>query len=127
MITEFTNHPVKTPYNTYRAFCKEVYDGDTYTMLVDLGFYTYTTIRIRVLGIDTPEMRDSDPAIRAKAKLARDRAAELLLNKPCIITTQKDAQSFDRWIATVSVVEGTTHTDIATVLLSEGHAIPYTK
>jgi micrococcal nuclease len=59
MQTEFSSHPqpVEFPYNTYRAICKEVYDGDTFTVLVDLGFYTYTTVRVRLLGVDTAEIR----------------------------------------------------------------------
>ena len=41
-------------YN-YNAFVKRVVDGDTYDLVVDLGFQTQATIRARLRGIDTPE------------------------------------------------------------------------
>jgi micrococcal nuclease len=130
MLTEFTKHPQKVlyPYNTYRAICKEVYDGDTFTMLVDLGFYTYTTIRVRLLNVDTPEMNDKDPVKREAAQAAKDRAVQLLLDKPCIITTLRDKQSFDRWIAHVEYYnESMVLCSLAQTLLSEGLALPYIK
>lgn len=104
MLTDFSSHPQKVvyPYNTYRAICKEVYDGDTYTMLVDLGFYTYAIIRVREKAINAPEVKSKDLAEKAAGFKARDRAAELILNKPCVIVTDKDAMSFDRWIAETS-------------------------
>jgi endonuclease YncB( thermonuclease family) len=128
MITEFSSHPIyRDPtYNTYRAICKEVYDGDTYTMLVDLGFHTYTTIRVRLQGVDTPELDAKDPTVKAAAVAARDFVRARLLNQPCIIHTSKDTQSFNRWVARVELVETPSVTiNIAEVLIAEGLAAPY--
>ena len=42
----------------YRAIITKVYDGDTLTADVDMGFNIWSkNIKIRVLGIDTPEIR----------------------------------------------------------------------
>lgn len=40
----------------YRASLRRVVDGDTYDMQVDLGFYTYRHLRIRLLRVDTHEI-----------------------------------------------------------------------
>ncbi|TFH07487.1 MAG: nuclease [Candidatus Thorarchaeota archaeon] len=130
MLNEFTNHPQKIlyPYNTYRAMCKEVYDGDTFTMLVDLGFYTYTNIRVRLQSVDTPEIRTKDPVEKIAGFAARDRVIELILNQPCVIITDKDTTSFDRWIAEVYYfgVDGVL-VHLGQQLINEGFAEPFTK
>lgn len=131
MITEFTNHPNKIaePNNQYRAICKAVYDGDTYTMLVDLGFYTFKMVRVRLRGVDTAELRESDPVLKEQAYRARDRVCELLLDKYCLIKTEKDHTSFDRWIADVFYYEEGTALphSMAEQLLAEGLAVPFKK
>ena len=44
----------------YRAKLKRVVDGDTVDFVVDLGFHVHTTIRTRLLGVDTPERGHPD-------------------------------------------------------------------
>jgi endonuclease YncB( thermonuclease family) len=132
MITKFSSHPTKMgpPYTEYRAICKEVYDGDTYTMLVDLGFHTYTTIRVRLNGVDTPEVDAKDPAVKMAGIAARDAIRSLLLDKPCVIHTQKDTQSSNRWVADVYLVDPAlplNPLDVAEYLLTSGLAAPYVK
>lgn len=50
-------HKAKTirPYN-YWAKIVKVVDGDTVDVLVDVGFHMQAQIRIRLLGVDTPEI-----------------------------------------------------------------------
>ena len=128
MITEFSSHPTKIegPFTAYRAICKEVYDGDTYTMLVDLGFHTYATIRVRLRGVDTPEVDARDSIVKQAGITARESVRAVLLNQPCIIHTQKDTQSFNRWIADVYLVQPSGEIiNIAGYLLESGLAAPY--
>lgn len=128
MLSSFSGHPQKMvyPYNTFRAICTEVYDGDTYTMLVDLGFYTYITLRVRMKSIDTPEVKTKDLVEKTAGLAARDRVAELILNKPCVIVTDKDTTSFDRWIAEVYYFgEDGSMIHLGQQLLDEKHAVPY--
>lgn len=40
----------------YRATVRRVVDGDTIDFDVDLGFYMHAHIRVRLLGVDTPEI-----------------------------------------------------------------------
>ena len=130
MITEFSSHPTKIDplYSSYRAICKEVYDGDTYTMLVDLGFHTYTTVRVRLNGVDTPELDAKDPTVKQAGVAVRDRMRQMLIGQPCIIRTQKDTQSFNRWVADVYLVDSSGGSlNIAEYLLMENLAAPYIK
>jgi micrococcal nuclease len=41
----------------YQAQIVEVIDGDTFDLMIDLGFNTFTKQRMRLYGIDAPEMR----------------------------------------------------------------------
>jgi len=41
----------------YQAKIVEVIDGDTFDLMIDLGFNTFTKQRMRLYGIDAPEMR----------------------------------------------------------------------
>lgn len=130
MITEFSSHPTRMelPFTAYRAICKEVYDGDTYTMLVDLGFHTYVTIRVRLNGVDIPELDAKDPTVRMAGLAARNQLRRLLLDQPCIIYTQKDTQSFNRWVADVYLADPTNgNINIAEYLLEHNLAVPYIK
>jgi micrococcal nuclease len=50
---------MKTNFNPYqyKAEVKKVVDGDTFDILIDLGFDTYRHGRVRLYGINTPETR----------------------------------------------------------------------
>lgn len=55
-----------------------VYDGDTITVRIDeMPAWLGKDIPIRVSGIDTPEMREKRPEVRALAHKARDVALNL--------------------------------------------------
>jgi len=41
----------------YQAHIFDVVDGDTLDLMIDLGFGTFTKERMRLYGIDAPEMR----------------------------------------------------------------------
>ena len=56
-----------------------VYDGDTVTVDIDLGFGSWLRNRaIRVVGIDTPEIRTRDAREKRFGYRARDRMRQLL-------------------------------------------------
>ena len=44
----------------YNAKCTRVVDGDTIDAQIDLGFDVHKKIRIRMVGINTPESRTRD-------------------------------------------------------------------
>lgn len=41
---------------TYKAEVLDVIDGDTLDLRVDLGFHTYTRVRVRLADVDTNEI-----------------------------------------------------------------------
>lgn len=52
----------------YRVLKVErVIDGDTVDVVLDLGFNVSLKQRFRILGINTPELKDKDPFERARA------------------------------------------------------------
>lgn len=105
-------------YN-YRARITSVYDGDTCTALVDLGFRITFEIKIRLLGIDTPELKGEEREMGLKSKA---RLEELILNKDVIIKTDKDkTEKYGRWLAEIFVGD----VNVNQTLLSEGLARKY--
>jgi len=75
----------------YRAEITNVYDGDTITADIDLGFNTWRRgERLRLHNLDTPEVRGPD---RALGIVARDALAGRILGKQVIICTIKDERS----------------------------------
>jgi micrococcal nuclease len=55
----------------YKALIISVYDGDTVTALVDLGFFVKKEAKLRLYGIDTPEIRgeEREKGLISKLKL----------------------------------------------------------
>jgi len=117
----------------YRAQCLNVVDGDTVDLLVDLGFHDYRKERFRVLGVDTPELRAKEAAVRERAQAARAQVIEWL--KPAVanlavwplrIRTERDPDSFGRYLAAVWFVGDTgTERELGAALVTAGLAVPY--
>ena len=55
----------------YAARCVQVIDGDTLDLDIDLGFFVTLRQRVRLRGIDTPELRgkDKDRAVAARTEV----------------------------------------------------------
>jgi len=49
-----------------------VYDGDTIDLKIDLGFKQYTRQRVRVLGVNTQELRGGTDESKALGRYFRD-------------------------------------------------------
>jgi len=58
---------------TYRGEVKAVIDADTIDVLIDLGFGVHTMQRLRLYGIDAPEMRTE------AGKIAKEYVKSVLL------------------------------------------------
>lgn len=70
----------------YKAIIRSVYDGDTATADIDLGFNCWMkNEKLRFYGIDTPEIRGSSEEEKEKAIQARDWVREQILDKEVII------------------------------------------
>lgn len=110
-----------------------IVDGDTFDAYVDQGMRNYRTERIRLLGINTPELHAKDPIVREAAKEAKQAASiwfgEALAfnpnNKwPLLIETEKD-DAFGRYLGII-----TRNSDgevLNAYLLANGFAVPYVR
>ena len=81
----------------YIAEVVSVYDGDTCTCVVDLGFKTSVRIKVRLVGIDTPEVRTRDLEEKEKGIETRDWLREKILGKKVLLHTVKRGK-FGRWL-----------------------------
>lgn len=102
--SEFERHP--TSYadalqsGRFRAWGKHVVDGDTFDLLMDLGLYQYAYERIRLHGIDTPEIYgvSHDSEEYAAGMEAKGLVEDLVLDQPMLIRTLEE-ESFGRFVA----------------------------
>lgn len=105
---------------TYRAFVSRVYDGDTVTVDIDLGFSVVLKDQtVRLYRINAPEMRGSSAD---KGVASRDALREKVLGKWITLRTVKDSkEKYGRWLGDLWI-------DSVCVndwLLSEGLAVKY--
>ena len=98
-----------------------VYDGDTIT--VDAFPWPGQTQRtsVRINGIDTAEMRGKCPIEKEKARAAKARTIELAGNEVTLVDIHLGKYA-GRVVASVILKDGR---DLATVLIDDGFARPY--
>jgi len=100
---------------TYRAYVTEVTDGDTFWALVDLGFGITTLQKLRLRGIDAPEVASSggrkakkfvEKALDSAPYFSKGRKPNLHKSasdtSPVIISTSK-SDKYDRYLCDVFV------------------------
>lgn len=109
----------------YPASVVSVYDGDTLTVLVDLGLGVQLRDQVRVLGVDAPELHGSS---RAAGLAARDYLNALVKDRRLVLRVDDASprEKYGRLLAAVFLVEpdGTLR-PVAALLLAAGHAKAY--
>lgn len=104
----------------YKAVVTKVYDGDTITVDIDLGFGIIMKKQsIRLYGINTPEIKGEE---RPKGLEARDYLSNLVLNKEINLETIKDKKGKYGRILGIIWLE---HENINDKLIREGYAKIY--
>lgn len=105
---------------TYRALVTAVYDGDTLTVDIDLGFSVIMRGQsVRLARINAPEVRGS--SLEAGIK-SREALRSRVLGKSVILKTIKDSrEKYGRWLGEIWI-DGTCINDW---LLTEGLANKY--
>lgn len=87
----------------YKAKVTRVIDGDTFEALVDLGFYIFTEITLRLVEVNTPETwRPINEAENYHGELATKFVSDLILDKEIIIKTTGQG-IYNRWNSKVYV------------------------
>lgn len=104
----------------YSAIIKEVYDGDTITIDLDLGFYIHLhNQKFRLLYVDAPEVRGTTKELGI---LSRDALRNKVLGKEVIVKTFKDSKDkYGRWLCEIWLEEQ----NINQWLIDEGYAVLY--
>jgi len=100
----------------------KIYDGDTITVILDLGFDITKKEIIRLFGIDTPEIRGEE---RPDGLKSRKRLVELIEEHPDFyIKTYKDKTGkYGRMLGELMIPDN--KTSINQILINEGLAKPY--
>jgi len=93
----------------YKATVKRIIDGDSLVLDIDLGFYMFMNeTKIRLYGLDTPEMNSEDPLLRLQAVLAtRYLFDNLQIGEKVVIKTILDKrEKYGRLLATIIKKDG---------------------
>jgi len=93
----------------YKATVKRVIDGDSLVLDIDLGFYiSMNETKIRLYGLDTPEMNSEDPLLRLQAIMATRYLYDNLPvgSKVTIKTVLDKREKYGRLLATITTQDG---------------------
>jgi len=106
----------------YKAYVTGVYDGDSITVDIDLGFgIIMKDKKIRLADIDTPELRGDE---KDQGIISRDWLRNKILNKHITINTIKDTSGkYGRYLAFVYY----DNVNLNEQMLNEGLAKKYLK
>lgn len=101
----------------YRATVDRVVDGDTIDVTIDLGFRVYTTQRLRLRHIDTPEKYG--PGASAAGVAAAQIVEQMLpVGTKVIVETEKTGK-YGRWLAIITLPDGV---ELNAWLVEKGYA-----
>lgn len=113
-----------TPQYVYRiAEVVKVTDGDTYWLRVDVGFRANVLINVRLLGYDCPEANRGSAFEKSEAIEARLEAGYFFNTaRPLWIRTEKDPDSFGRWLGDIWQEDGDADVHLGEVLREAEYA-----
>ncbi len=107
----------------YHAKVLSIYDGDTFTAQIFSWPQHSIEARVRLRGIDTPEIRGKCASEKQKAQQAKQRLIELIPEGSMVTLYQIELGTYaGRIIADVSTENGE---DVGAVMLDENYARPY--
>lgn len=101
--------------NKYLGHVTRVLDGDTFEAMIDLGFNVRQEFRIRLDGIDTPELTTQ------KGQKALAYVKDLIQDKT-VILRDSGPEKYGRARATVEMMDGS---DLTTLLLEKNIGYEY--
>lgn len=125
---------MRPPYQ-YAAEAVRVIDGDTIDVILDFGFSLKQKLRLRLSGVDTPELRSKDEQERERAQAAKEFVRTFVfadaghtLSRELIVKTiktksGKERQTFGRYVAEVYALSTNGWTHLNEELVKTGHAV----
>lgn len=107
----------------YRAMVLRWIDGDTLDVRIDLGLDVSIVQRVRLYGVNTPEMTSANKSDRNAARAALGMCKSLAPEGSFVqLRTHKPHDKYGRYLASVANDDGE---DIARSLLASGRAVEY--
>lgn len=130
--------PLFGPSYAYEAVVDRVVDGDTLDLTIDLGFRTFTRQRVRLYGVDTPEVygvkKGSEEYLAGKAASDFTKRWVDELNDLEVLIRSHDGKPFGqgkygRWLVEVwsrdpgEDCQGAPEESLNDALVEAGHAV----
>ena len=110
------------PYTYTIKEVTNVVDGDTIDVIIDLGFSISVKKRVRLYGINTPEVRTRDKEEKVKGLAAKDRLIELCMtDSPHLLIKCHGIGKYGRILGEI----WKSNISINRILVKEGHAVDY--
>jgi endonuclease YncB( thermonuclease family) len=109
---------------TFPGHLEKIVDGDTIDMMTDTGLNSYRMLRLRLMGINAPEVKGPTKAAGDAATFHAQEWLNALpdVKWPMLIQTYK-ADDWGRYIAVVWNVA--TGASLNMEMLTSGNAVPY--
>ena len=122
-----------TPNYVMKAVCTRVLDGDTVVLTVSPAFKVYhADLHFRLVGINTPELKDPDPKVRTAANKAKKFLSDSILGKDIMVKTVKTRSTgekldkYGRYLATIYITDAAgAQININQKMVELGLAIPF--
>lgn len=111
---------------TYKAKLIRIVEGDTVDAVIDLGFGVFMKQRIRLYGINTPDIRSNNLEEKEAGLDSKQRLTELLTREFIVKTIMNKRGKFGRILGIVYIEdENSNRINLNDKLVEEGHAIRY--
>ena len=107
---------------TYKILAFDNYDGDSFDLTLDLGFDIHIHKKVRIRGIDTPELRGGTKISKAAAKLARDWARTFVKESTCHFVSENYTGKFGRPLGDIVADNGVS---LRGFLIDNNLGVPY--
>jgi micrococcal nuclease len=111
----------------YKAEVISVYDGDTITVMIDQGMKHFARVKVRMIGINTPEIRTKDLQEKERGYAAKDYLKSRIEGKTIVINTVKKGK-FGRWLGVIWIYEDGMEElgeSLNDEMIRVGHAVSY--
>ena len=114
------------PMYEYKCFTIRVIDGSTIDAEIDLGFNVLVRQRIKLFGVNPPDMKSFSPEEKDRAVRCKNRLIELVGKEFICNTIMNKRGKAGRTLGYVYVLdENGNKVDVNKVLVSEGLASQY--
>ena len=121
-ILAYTPCAAETLPGPITAKVTRIIDGDTFDVRAQIWVGHYIETRVRLTGLDTPEIRGKCDSERQQARAAQDRLKHLIADKEIILENIENGKYAGRVLAAARTSGGL---DIKDTLIAEGFARAY--